>query len=861
MAVCVSLIATAATLLAVEEGGRKSGQRPKRVYQATRLAGPAPAIDGRLDDACWRAAGEWTGDYTQLAPRYEATASQRTELKILFDDRNLYVAIRAHDVAPEQRSRQAGDRDEFVGDIVGVTFDSYHDLRTGFEFDLTASGQKIDLRLLNDSWDTTWNAVWDGKVTHDGDGWSAEFLIPLSQLRYAAGNGVWGLHSWRWIDRLKEESDWNLLANDGSGFVQSFGELHGLEGLRAVRRFELLPFTSVKHETFAGGDRQTKLQAGLDAKIGLTSNITLDASILPDFGQVEADPAVMNLSVFETFLTERRPLFLEGKEIFSYPFGNDDDAVFYSRRIGQPPTLHRVGQRGRMPETTTLLGAAKISGKTAGGFGLGLLAAVTDEESVTVGGGATADDVPVAPRAAHVVLRGQQDFRRGDTLVGGIVTHVQRDNRTDGLRAWLPEQATVAGLDVHHFWADREYFFSGTMLASRVRGDPRAISRLQLSPARYYQRPVGGTSDYDATRGGLDGTGLWLKAGKASKGHWRWHEELLVKSPGLEFNDLGYLASADRIEQTTAVARVVKEPRAWYRSYSLELKQANRWSHRGEYLGPELELEAASELANKWNAGGKISWHDEGNDPVALRGGPLLRVPARYDWEFWMATDETRPVSVNAWWSGGRQSSDASHYFSFGGKLNIRPVRPLLITAETTNTRETNRMRPITLDALNGVPGYFVSRMTGQSHSFALRAQWIIRPELRLQYYGNPFGSTVRYAEFRRVVAPTAGTYAARFGSVLPANLTDGVYAFDENGDGLADYTLADPDGNDGSFHSNLVLKWEYRRGSMLYLVWSQQRAGAAPGKPLDAWDALEGLRRRAPNNQFMVKMTYWFSR
>jgi hypothetical protein len=830
--------------------------RPKRVYNITRLSGPAPVIDGRLDDACWTGADGWSGGFTQLTPQYGAPPTFPTEIKILFDDRNVYVAMRAPDAPIAQRSRQAGDRDTFTGDIMGVNFDSYHDQRTGFEFDLTASGQKLDVRLMNNSWDTTWNAVWDGKVAHEAGRWTAEFLIPLSQLRYDPRNTVWGLHAWRWIDRLKEESDWNLLANDDSGFVKSFGELHGLTGLRPARRIELVPYSSIRVETRAEGRGETKIRGGLDAKVGLTSDITLDASLLPDFGQVEADPAVMNLTAFETFLTEKRPLFLEGKDIFDFPF--EDDVMFYSRRIGQPPADRPPGVVEQNPESTTLLGALKVSGKTGGGFSFGLLTAMTDREEVRVVDSLGARQVVVAPRAAQLVLRAQQDFRSGDTMLGGIITQVRRDMPSDDTAALMARQATTAGADLTHYWAGREFFVRVVAAGSEVRGDARAISRLQLSSARYFQRPIDGRSDYDPTREALAGSGLWLTAGKASKGHWRWSEKLAVKSPGLDFNDLGYLAQADREEQGTTVSYVEKDPAAWYRSYEVKLEQDNAWTTRDEFLGSGLELTASAELKNKWNVYASLSGQGEGRDPVALRGGPMLREPAHGGWYASVNSDSTRPVWGSLYTNGTRSRHDAFSFSGYGAKLVVRPVPTLELSLALDSTSQTDRQRYVNLTPVNGGAGWFVSQLRGESRSLALRAEWHFRPEVSLQYYGNPFGATVRHGAFRRVRAPEASDYAQRFGPVLPAVLAGGLYTIDENGDGLVDYQFADPDQNDASFHSNLVFKWEYRRGSMLYLVWAQQRADG--GTAEDAWSALSGLRHRRPDNQFMVKLTYWFS-
>jgi hypothetical protein len=857
-AACIVALCFVGCTIAPAKDTSVNSPRPRRVYQITRLTGTAPTIDGRLDDACWQGAGEWSGGFTQLTPRYAAPASRETEIKILLDDRNVYVAMRAHDDPVAARARQMGNRDGFVGDIMGVNFDSYHDQRTGFEFDLTAAGQKLDLVLFNNSWDTTWNAVWEGKVAHEADCWTAEFLIPLSQLRFDPHNTVWGLHAWRWIDRYKEESDWNLLANDDTGNVKSFGELHGITGLRSARRWELLPFIFARAETAPDRATRTKFRGGLDAKVGLSSNITLDASVLPDFGQVEADPAVMNLTAFETFLEEKRPLFLEGKDIFAFSFG--DDTLFYSRRIGQPPSYWPDHLASDMPDASTLLGALKVSGKTNQGTSLGVLAAATDRETVLVDDGSGARTVAVAPRTGYLVTRGQQDFRGGDTMVGGIVTHVQRDGLSSELAAQLPEQATALGADVTHYWQDREYFARAVAIATRVHGAPDAIARLQTSSARYYQRPVAGSNRFDPTLDTLSGAGLWLQGGKASKGHWRWTEDVLLKSPGLELNDLGFLWQADQHKLKTTVAYVEKDPAKWYRAYDLKLQQENTWTTRGEHLDSSVSLRTSGELANKWGFNGTLGAAQAGRDPVALRGGPLLATPARWNWSGYLETDGTKRFWASVFADGTQSTDDVFASSSHGAKVALRATDSFSVSVQAQATTYSDRQQYAAAAPTANGAAWLVTHLEGESRSLALRAEWHLRPELSLQYYGNPFGGTVRYGEFRQVAAPEAAALTQRLGPILAPTLANGSYAFDLDADGTTDTTVGRPDRNDASFHSNLVLRWEYRRGSTLYLAWSQQRYGGGDDLSDDAWASLASLRTQPSLNQFMLKLTYWFS-
>jgi hypothetical protein len=641
--------------------------------------------------------------------------------------------------------------------------------------------------------------------------------------------------------------------------------LHGLEGLKSTHRIELVPYSSIKFETFGkrhGADvpetRKSTLSAGLDAKVGLTSNITLDASILPDFGQVESDPSVMNLSTVETFLEERRPLFLEGQDIFQFPL--IEDQIFYSRRIGQAPGLRPAGLVSSMPESTTLLGAVKVSGRTADGWSIGILNGVTDQETAVVNRNGMDSTVAVEPQTNYLVSRIQKDLRGGDTVVGGILTRVDRQLNTDELRAAKPVSATVAGLDLMHYWNDREYFLQCVALQSEVQGDERAIGSLQLAPTRYFQRPIDGRSDFDPARDSLSGSGLFIKGGKGSKGKWRYHEELLIKTPGLEYNDLGYLSVTDRVQQQSYVSYNVKEPSAWFRSYTHELSNNNAWTTHGEFLHSNLELASNLDLSNKWEIYSDIVYTGEGYNPSTLRGGPMMRVPSNLYAGVFLSTDEAKPVFARAHWYESNSSNDAFSSRNVAFKLSYRPVSSLLLSAEVASIHEKDMLRQINMTGPDGSPGWFVSHLEGKALSYSLRVQWIIHPELRLQYYGNPFGSTVRHSNIRRVVNPLASSYDARLGPTLNPSFGNGTYYFDENRDGTVDFWLPDPDGNTSSFRSNLVLKWEYRRGSMLYLVWSQQRDDGSNLATDDPSDALAHLQGIAPNNQFMVKMTYWFS-
>ncbi len=455
---------------------KKQGDKiPVRIYNTVRLTTIKPQIDGVLDDDCWET-GVWAGDFTQWIPNEGAKPSQKTELTILYDDKNIYVAIRAFDNEPQKIHRKAGRRDDFLGDMVGIAFDSYHDHRTGFEFAVSAAGQKTDVLLTNPSnADINWNAVWTGKAAMEDSAWTVEMEIPLSQLRYSnSEEQIWGLHCWRWIDRLQEESDWEIQTSTGPGIIYLFGELHGLRNFAKARRIEFLPYDLQKFSTFKkelenpfrynGQSRMGNF--GLDAKIGISSNFTVDLAVNPDFGQVEADPSVMNLTAFETYFEEKRPFFLEGKNIFNFNLG--DASIFYSRRIGHSLTFSPTLQPNEylnMPDNSTILSATKFSGKTAKGLSVGAMQSFTTSEQAEVSSAGITKQITAEPVTSYFVGRVQQDYNQSNTVLGGIFTSTNRFLNHSHLN-FMNRNAYTGGLDLLHQWKDKEFYVNAKLIGS-----------------------------------------------------------------------------------------------------------------------------------------------------------------------------------------------------------------------------------------------------------------------------------------------------------------------------------------------------------------------------------------------------------
>ena len=493
-----------------------------RVYDTRRVVGGAPVVDGHLNDPAWGIV-EWTGDFIQRMPADGEPPTQQTKFKVVYNDEAIYFAFRSYD-DPEQVSKMLARRDWFPGDWIEVNIDSYFDRRTAFSFTLSLSGTRGDEFISNDgnNWDGNWDPVWEGATQVDDEGWTAEMRIPLSQLRF---NGkkeqTWGLQVQRRIFREEERSTWQPIPKDITGWVSNFGHLRGISGIKPGRHVELLPYGLAKAENFekVSGDpfmdgSSSAFTGGLDGKIGVTNNLTLDFTINPDFGQVEADPSQVNLTAFETYFYERRPFFVEGNNILRFRLcpavtggSFTRDELFYSRRIGRRPTYWpdlADGESLDQPDNTSIVSAFKLTGKTAGGLSIGILESVTAKEKAEIDYDGRRRFETVEPTTNYFVSRVQQDFRKGDTQIGAIATAVNRDIEDSHLD-FMRRQAYTGGVDFLHYFHNRDYRIEANVLASHLRGSTDAIYDAQTSSARYYQRPDNDHESVDPNRTTLTG--------------------------------------------------------------------------------------------------------------------------------------------------------------------------------------------------------------------------------------------------------------------------------------------------------------------------------------------------------------------
>jgi hypothetical protein len=870
----------------------------KSVSAARIPAGQPLSVDGRLDEEVWSRAEPARG-FVQYAPDAGAAASHRTEAFVAYDDQAVYVAVRAHDPRPDSIVGQLARRDADVfSDWIEVGFDSFHDRRTGYVFGVNPRGVKKDAFLFDDTGsDVGWNAVWDAAARVDSAGWTAEFRIPLSQLRYSArdleaGGRMWGFEVKRTVARTREESFWAPILPNTPGVVSRFGQLRGLAGLPSPRSLEVQPYT-VAQLTRAPEDpgnpfyRRSDPGAGVgaDLKYGITSSLTLTATINPDFGQVEADPSQVNLSAYETFFPEQRPFFVEGSDIFRFGLGAGDgdfgsEALFYSRRIGRAPqgASDRVpgdAEFSDVPEASSILGAAKLTGRTRSGWSLGFMDAVTGREEARYLDPLSGERLAagVEPTTNYGVARVIRSFQEGRSAVGGIVTTVHRDlDPADGL-GFLRSSAYAGGVDGRTRFGGGNYEVRAWALGSSVHGDTLALQRTQRASTRYFQRPDADHLGLDASSTSMLGWAASVEAMKLGGGNWRWATVLNTRSPGFETNDLGYQRDADQTLWAGNLRYQQTQQGRTFRSWNLG---GNAWAgatYGGEKTSLGGNVNGSFRLLNFWGANGGFGLERPVVATRALRGGPSLRVPATYNAWAGISSDSRRRVYGYLDVSAGWDAEEDGRGWTVSPSVTWRVSTRTDLSLEPSYSRSVNSWQFVGSTSLDDAPHYVFSRLEQSTAALTARLSYTFTPNLSLQLYAQPFLSAGDATRFREVALADGGARvvdADRFGSRFrplgaPA-LADDEYRADADGDGDADVRFTNPDFNVKEFRSNAVLRWEYRPGSTLFVVWSQGREDFARdgrfGLMRDT-RRLFGMDDAFPvrtTNVLLVKVNYWLS-
>ena len=848
-------------------------------YTTTRVSGRVPAIDGLLDDAAWSGV-EWGNNFTQRVPYDGKPPTFQTAFKILYDDNNIYIGIRAFDKDPARIVKRLSRRDQGDGDMVEVTFDSYADKLTGFQFTVNAAGVKSDVIITNDnSQDLTWDPVWEAKTAVDSLGWTAEMKIPLNQLRFSKKiEQTWGLQVWRNIYRMQEQSIWKHIPRDASGWVSLFGELHGIRNLVPKKEIEFIPYGVAKadrYEKEAGNPFSTgknnKMTVGLDGKIGITNDFTVNYTINPDFGQVEADPSQVNLSAYETFFSEKRPFFIEGKSIFDFKptMGdgpNSSDNLFYSRRIGRTPHHQpdiNDNEYAKVPDQANIMGAFKLSGKTRDGWSVGALESFTQKETAEIDLETVRRKETVEPFTNYSAVSLQKDIDKGNTVIGGMFTATNRII-TDSVLQFLPASAYTGGINFVKNFDHKNYHIRFNGLFSTIKGSEKAITDLQESSVRYFQRPDTKGPKVDSSRTSLTGQGGTLEFAKNGKGHFRYIAWLTWRSPGLELNDMGYLRQADVIQQVLWVGYQLWEPFSIFRSVNLGTNQWSAFNFAGETLYKGGNVNVNLNFKNFWFFGTGVNRDGTNLGVTDLRGGPALITPGGWNNWIYVNTDSRKKLQfyVNTSFYWGDLNSQSSSNYSAG--ITYKPANALSISIEPGYSKADTKLQYVENVDFGNQKRYVMASLEQKSFGASIRLNLSLSPDLSFQYYGQPFIFSGKYRDFKNITAPRADKFTDRFHVYNPSELNyigqDNAYAVDENGDGKTDYSFDNPDFNFFQFKSNLVLRWEYRPGSAVYLVWSQGRTGDDKTGNFQFSRNMNQLFQIYPQNIFLLKISYRIS-
>jgi hypothetical protein len=870
-----ALVCAAPLLAAAADLARAQGADGRKEARAIRVENGSVHLDGQLEETVWDQAPPVT-DFVQKEPLEGAPPTEAMEVRFLYDDDAIYVGVRMDSSDPEAIQAPMSRRDE-VGEAeyIFVSLDTYLDHRTAYTFGVTASGVRMDQYHGSDSEDNadeTFDPVWQARTRMDGTGWTAEFRVPFSQLRFnAASELVWGLNIRRATPTLNEDDYWVAVPKTERGWASRFGQLRGMEGIESPRRVELLPYVAGSSRVTGDRDpanpfddgKNLEGRVGADLRLALGSNLTLEATVNPDFGQVEADPAEVNLSTLETIFSERRPFFQEGNRLLSGPTDN----FYYSRRIGVRPSGPAEGDYIDYPETSTILGAGKLTGRLASGTSIGALAAVTAEESSRTfdRDTATSSRTRVAPRTTYAVSRVQQEFGTDRSTFGVQFTALQRDLPSgDPLANLLVRRAFTGAGDALLRFGNNAYELETLIGFSHVGGEPAAIERVQRSRVHNFQRPdrLSGIR-LDPTRRSLAGIKLQNSLNKVTGRHWLWGGSVNTDSPEFEPNDFGRLNDTSDIRLSANLDYRETVPGRLFRSYRINtsLSPITYWDRE---LGTQYFLNQSSDWTwlNFWTTSLGWSFTGRGQDPLLARGGPAMQVARR-----WSANGSLGNASSSQTrWSGSLSYShdeNGDTTREIKGSFSVRPAPAWQLSVEPKYNHELSSRQYVTqMDG--GRPEaygrrYIFGVIERSTVSMAVRLNYTFKPDLNLDFYAEPFAASGRYDRFGELLA--AGSRFLRFYGEDPnTTLTrqaDGSWAVTDEG---ASFTLSNRDFNTRSFRSNLVLRWEYRPGSTLYLVWQQNRFSSEATRDTAGLRAMVGSFSAPGDNFFAVKTTFRIS-
>jgi len=851
----------------------------KKNYRIFKVANAT--LDGLLTEDFYKMQPAIT-DFTQRAPDDGKPTTEKTEVWVYYDDEAIYVGAKLSDSTAPNFDFSINRRDNWAQtDWFFFYVDPYHDKTNGNYFAINPGGTKLDGVFFNDQWDDdSWDAIWDVKTSFDNEAWYVEMRIPFSQLRFTEQDVMtWGFNVSREIVRKNETAYFAPNPRGSNGFVSLFADLTGFDSVKPKQRLEITPYVVQKAAALQHdpkdpfySDNQFKTTIGADIKFGIGSNVTIDAAINPDFGQVEVDPAVLNLSAFETFFEEKRPFFIEGNNIFQFGiYGANNNwgfnfgvpTLFYSRRIGSQPRGSVSGNNdfSFIPNETRILGAAKLTGKFENALTIGALSAVTDRMFADYSDNSVNKTEEIEPLSHYGIFRVRKDYNKGTQGIGLNISTVNRDLRTNQMNKIFAKQAYTIGLDG---WttldSENEYVLQAMLVGSYVSGTKEYMQSLQKRPYRYMQRPDAGFMKFDSSRTSMTGTYGRVAVNKQS-GNYYLNIAAGFVTPGMEYNDLGFQRNADKITEHVVLGYRWYKTDGIFRDKSVHLSNFNEINFDGDYTGGGTFLMMNGTFENYYSIQAELGFNPSAYNRTRSRGGTLTLDPEEYWYSFYISTDSRKPLQVSV---NGNQWGNplGSMGFFIGGEIEWRPTSRfnLSVGPEFFIDDSRNQFVDIVDDATATKTygkRYVFGELLQKSLAASIRLNYIFTPDISLQAYLQPFVTAGNYKNFKELAAPKTMDYNV-FGNVVKDE-ANSEYGIDPDGPGGASaFTIDDPDFNFKSFKANVVLRWEVLPGSILYFAWTHDRVNFdEPGK-YEPSRAINKLFTAEPDNVYLLKFSYW---
>ncbi|MFB0565957.1 MAG: DUF5916 domain-containing protein [Candidatus Aminicenantaceae bacterium] len=860
----------------------KSNNKPQeqKVVRAVRAL-ETVEIDGVLKEEVWQEEG-YSG-FTQSDPIDGEEPTEKTIVWVAYNDKELYIAARLYDTEPESIVQRLGRRDDFLdSDWFIFAVDPYYDRRSGFQFAVNPAGSIVDWTLYNDEWnDDTWDGVWEWSARIDDEGWVVEIKIPYNQLRFPQKDEyVWGVNFRRIIKRKNERVAFVWVSKEDRGYVSRFAKLIGIRDIHPGRHIEFMPYSvsQAKYSPEESGNpfqtgREYLANTGFDLKIGIKSNLTLDATLNPDFGQVEVDPAVINLSAYETYYSEKRPFFIEGSSMFNaFGKGGATDNIninwssprfFYSRRIGRTPQGGVTqDEYVNYPDRTTILGAMKLTGKV-NGWNVGFINALTAREYAEIDYKGERWNEEVEPFSYYGVLRGQKEFNEGAQGLGFMTTSVVRDLRTESLESILNRRAFALGIDGWTFLdKDRKWVISGWIGGTRVEGSKENILELQRSSIHYFQRPDATHVEVDEEATSLSGWAGRFMVNK-QKGNFLFNMALGALSPGFNPNDVGFQwDSSDIINGHLLAGYQWPHPGKVFRSWWLIGGPFRTYDFGGNKNWDGYLIGFNAQFLNYWGIDTMFAYNPHTWSNGLTRGGPLVRIPPGKQYDFGIYSDSRKPIVISMYTSYySRPSSGHSWYGDFSLRWKLR-------SNLSVSFGPSYNVRKSIIQWVTGVDDTLMAETYGTRYIFgdieqktvsgSIRLNWTFTPKLTLQLYLQPFIAVGKYERFKELAKPKGFDFNVFGEGQSTISYEEEMYTVDPDGPGPAEsFSFENPDFNYKSLRGTAVLRWEYLPGSTLYFVWTQSRADFEHPGDFNFRRDLGDLLTAQGDNIFLIKISY----